>query len=1052
MAILKPLKFGFIRKNAIGGDSKRQLKIGSTAYNRQLNTIKKSEPETYGKYKAKKGLFDKKFSSLRKYIKNGYDFDNDDLIQVKRILQKAYQNRMLIQIKTSTDTRFNKYYAIKGNNLDDIIKFLKQRYMDVNDNIEFSSNAVRIEFQKGLKDIRLKPFADFKKAKANKAGGLFRYLNESDIDLTKYQIIRKDDDIEIINENCLIYALKQSGLDISITNSVKTHFKKGNYVAKKDLFKISSIINKGIKLYYFDKTDRRRIKNYNKDQFNEFVHIAIYKDHYFILDKTNFTTYASKHYKEIKDIDNFESIDNKVKNTFTRNTNVKCDSLTLIKNLFDQGLFKKDAIELTQDNNFANLNNVNINLDNIENEQRPYNFKHKKEASKAIFYADTETDTSNQHTPILLGVIKDQNNMSLNKVKYYSYDDKGLFFKQFLSYIVKESKGKDKIIVYFHNLKYDYFASLKYFYLKEAPCIKDNQIYSVKILHNKKTIELRDSYKLFNKALCKFQKALDLPKHLNKKEAIAYDYYKKENMNINEMKVEEYAKFLKKEERPIFYQSLKDNFIDFTYDGSTFDPVAYYIHYLKYDCLVLAEGLRKFKKTIDQITENKLSIYDYLTISSLTYSYMGLKGCFNDCYEITGNLRDFCSNAITGGRVQVNEKYKKQVIEKKIADYDGVSLYPSAIRRLCNEKGLVKGQAKQITTTNKNELDRYDYYIVKVKITKINKFQQLPFVSYKDENNSLQYINKIDKPIEVYIDSITLNDYIEFQDIEYEILDGVYWNQGYNKKMGDIIYQLFTARKKYKKEKKQALQEILKLMMNSSYGKTIIKKTNSMYDIRKNEDVENYITSYFHLIKEVEQITEKQTIIKKDCMDDSYNLCHIGVSVLSYSKRIMNEVFNVANDNNLPLYYTDTDSMHCNYDDVKILESKFREKYKKELTGKDLGQFHIDFDLDGAKDEIYATKSIFLGKKCYIDKLESKNENGKIINGLHYRLKGMSDDGLKATSKRKFNGNMFELFTHLIDNELKMPLNPKGYKPKFSYKNNQVFTLESETFTRLIKF
>ncbi len=46
-----------------------------------------------------------------------------------------------------------------------------------------------------------------------------------------------------------------------------------------------------------------------------------------------------------------------------------------------------------------------------------------------------------------------------------------------------------------------------------------------------------------------------------------------------------------------------------------------------------------------------------------------------------------------------------------------------------------------------------------------------------------------------------------------------------------------------------------------------------------------------------------------------------------------------------------------------------------------MGQFHIDFDLEGSVGDIWATDSIFLGKKCYIDKLESRDKDNKPIYG-----------------------------------------------------------------------
>ena len=101
----------------------------------------------------------------------------------------------------------------------------------------------------------------------------------------------------------------------------------------------------------------------------------------------------------------------------------------------------------------------------------------------------------------------------------------------------------------------------------------------------------------------------------------------------------------------------------------------------------------------------------------------------------------------------------------------------------------------------------------------------MPFIAKKDEG-SIQYVNTgLDKPI--VIDSITLEDYINFHDIEYELLDGIYWDEGVNRKMGEVIQRLFDARLQAKKDKKNALANTIKFMLNSSYGKTTTKKINT---------------------------------------------------------------------------------------------------------------------------------------------------------------------------------------------------------------------------------
>ena len=450
------------------------------------------------------------------------------------------------------------------------------------------------------------------------------------------------------------------------------------------------------------------------------------------------------------------------------------------------------------------------------------------------------------------------------------------------------------------------------------------------------------------------------------------------------------------------------------------------------------------------------------------------EGVYDGVYEIKGNLRAYVSKAIYGGRVCVNTKYKKKLINEKISDYDGVSLYPSAIKRLCRESGLPKGKAKRFTHSELNEWKNKTYSIITVKINKVNKIQQMPFIAHKSED-SIKYLNT--PPNEpVVIDNITLEDYINFHEIEYELLDGVYWNEGVNKKMGEVNQRLFDARLKHKKSNK-ALANVIKLMLNSSYGKTIMKNTNTEKKIIKTTNTsynkenntwetvvksnfENYVYNNFNTIKNYRKLNEHNYEVERICADNSYNRGHIGCAILSTSKRIMNEVFNVANDNNYPIYYTDTDSLHLNYDHVKPLEDKYLERYGKELNGTQLEQFHTDFDLEGSVDEIYSKQSIFLGKKSYIDILESKDINGNTIEGCHIRLKGITKEGLEHSAKQyknnTMNMNYLDLYKDLSQgiekNIILNPFNPDNNKNKvlFEFKQGKVSTRKE--FIRKVKF
>jgi hypothetical protein len=306
--------------------------------------------------------------------------------------------------------------------------------------------------------------------------------------------------------------------------------------------------------------------------------------------------------------------------------------------------------------------------------------------------------------------------------------------------------------------------------------------------------------------------------------------------------------------------------------------------------------MKKYTEIMKYITG--LNLHDYLTISSLTDNYMRRNGAYDGVCEMKGSVREFCSRSILGGRVNACPDFvKKEIQEEEISDFDGVSLYPSSMYRLCQEMGVQLGIPKII---NNFQPEKYDYYIVQIKLTKINKKQQNPFIGVKNKDGIIDYINEVEEPLNLYVDKITLEDYIKFHKIEYEFVKGLYWNDGYNKKLGSLVKHLFDSRLKYKNEGKECLQQVLKLMMNSVYGKTIIKASNKKINFvdknrhKKIDDEENkgkkkwvldgkngdfgrnYIYANFKTISKYREINDEQLEVHQYALDISYNRCHSG--------------------------------------------------------------------------------------------------------------------------------------------------------------------------------
>ena len=161
---------------------------------------------------------------------------------------------------------------------------------------------------------------------------------------------------------------------------------------------------------------------------------------------------------------------------------------------------------------------------------------------------------------------------------------------------------------------------------------------------------------------------------------------------------------------------------------------------------------------------------------------------------------------------------------------------------------------------------------------------------------------------------------------------------------------------------------VIQLLMNSMYGKTIIKPVGTNTIVKDNgNDFGKYISYNCKYIDSVIEVNGQLYIKKVKSILSHFSYAHCGAEILNMSKLLMNKVFSCADGCNIKKYYQDTDSIHLNYDDVDKPENRYKAKYGSELVGGELGNFHIDFSMGNANAEIYAVESLFLGKKTYMD-------------------------------------------------------------------------------------
>jgi hypothetical protein len=229
-------------------------------------------------------------------------------------------------------------------------------------------------------------------------------------------------------------------------------------------------------------------------------------------------------------------------------------------------------------------------------------------------------------------------------------------------------------------------------------------------------------------------------------------------------------------------------------------------------------------------------------------------------------------------------------------------------------------------------------------------------------------------------------------------------------KIRTFIKKLFDLRASYKKAG-NPLEKTIKLLLNSIYGKSILKSIPTEIKVVKKAELDKILVRYYNYI---ESINGSETMDKVYCkiikpINHHFNLPQFGATVLSWSKHLMNRVMCLAEENGIPIYYQDTDSMHLQEDDVTKLATLFKDKYGQTLIGSKLTQFHSDFEVPAnCVAPVHSRLLIALGKKSYLDVLSDEQGN----QGYHIRMKGVPQQCL-INYCRKQGISVIELYERL---------------------------------------
>lgn len=892
---------------------------------------------------------------------------------VRLIIERIISENMDDFVQVSLD---NLNYVLSPKTIQRLKDFFDQQTLYTGDQV--GSDQELLHYVHGARTITLTRFEPPEEPKRRRKGQgeFFKWYHKLDgLDLSKFQIYQS---ASSEHTSCFIHALLQAGINQEIVNSIAAS-RLSSTVAVSDLKTICERYNLTIHLKTEIKT---RSKTTQYGTGSNIAHLGLLEEHYFAIDTAPITSYAVKHFDELKKSGkrDFMSIYNaKDKRDPAR----FIDSFTLISMLLADGrplLTPIPVCDLVSTPYYSLADDMDEDLTDLETTFfKPVQSKKDPSASDLTHFFDfeTRTDENGKHVPYCVVLLEEDETAHefrgencgkqlLNKVRENLIRSKG------------DYRGEVTLIA--HNATYD-LSFIRSHLSKPEEITKGHNMVTFSGYYYGTKIVVKDSYLLISTRLAEFPKMFGLQDAA--KEVISYDFYNSKHFTpYGRIKPELFESYLKPDQHAQFRENLTKWGL---LQQGTFSPLEYSLKYCVMDCIVLKRGYLTFRQwMLDLVGQD---INKVLTIPSLAHREFISQGCYNGVVEVAGSAGRFIQKCVVGGRVMCANN-EPQIVEDIVEDFDGVSLYPSAMERI---EGFPMGKPKVIPEHGLNIewLSQQTHYFVEIEALGITTKRAFPLLSAKDDEGIRQFTNDVVGK-RFHLDKIMLEDAIRFQGLTYRIIKGVYFDEGYNPEIKRVIRHLFDERAKLKANKNKA-ELVYKLIMNAGYGKSIMKPIDEEVKFIESSEIGNFVKQRLAWLVSY-QLMANGTAYKvklRKRINEHANIAQVGVIILSMSKRIMNEVMCLAEDHGVNIYYQDTDSMHMLQQDVPKLSNLFEAAYGRKLVGKDLGQFHGDFSLDGACKNIRSTLSIFLGKKCYYDRLEGENEKGEVVHGMHVRMKGI---------------------------------------------------------------
>jgi hypothetical protein len=338
---------------------------------------------------------------------------------------------------------------------------------------------------------------------------------------------------------------------------------------------------------------------------------------------------------------------------------------------------------------------------------------------------------------------------------------------------------------------------------------------------------------------------------------------------------------------------------------------------------------------------------DFKTIASFAFSLIDL----SEVVELSGHVRDFIRKCQHPALCCVANEVYPTCVKGDLIQYDQNSAYAWAYTKV----GIPIGQPSLIKKFVPNELAAFFIRVnVKKFKCKCSTDGLCPTTSSAREarlpTSRADSFPVLKKTGIQYWDKIWFELVMKYYDVEFEFLGGYSFKKT-KPLLRDIALRMFEIRAT---QTDPCVRYLCKTVVNAVWGKSLAKQKPIYDKYMKSEKVGAFLkkNELVYSIRKSKKFGNKVRVRMIKSLDLSYQRPQLGVSVLSYARKTMQDIiFNSKN-----ILYCNTDSL-LTYADNKL----------DLVVGNGLGEFKIEYE---------AVEFICLGakKKCLLLK------DGSVIN------------------------------------------------------------------------